>query len=206
MVSKIESRRSWEYSWYAKIINSAGTSIIENAASNRNFYDLWHINIGFNRFEIDTRNEFRLNYKLMPVSFILTAYSAINYKFEPKTTLKTGEFVFLSCNTDFFGLALGNVIIMKEININEFETFSHELIHAYQYYDYNIFNSYFIKPLNKLNFKSVTFKNLSKYLYYDFQGAVLRPLYLLENQNRNCFYDNFFENEAGFYSNTINCN
>jgi len=62
------------------------------------------------------------------------------------------------------------------------------------------------KPLQNLKVNSNIFDRVSNHLYYDLQGLVLRPLYLLENLNRDCYYDNFFENEAGYYSNTIFCN
>jgi hypothetical protein len=90
--------------------------------------------------------------------------------------------------------------------INNYDTFSHEFIHIYQYYDFNVFNTYLTTTLKKFRFNSKTFDKLSNYLYYDLQASVLEPLYFLQNQNIDCYYDNFFENEAGYYSNTIICN
>jgi len=209
LIGKIESKRAWEYSWYAKFVNSAGTSIVENAASNRNFYDVWHFNIGFNRLELDTRDQLKLKYKLMPVSFLLNAYSAIRWDFEWERTLQTGEFIFSGNALEDFearGFALGNVVVVDKSKIDKYDLYAHEFIHIYQYYDFNVFNTYLNKPKRNFRINSKTFDTLSNYLHYDFQGVILIPLYLLENQNNDCYYDNFFENEAGYYSNTIICN
>ncbi len=210
LIGKIEQKQSLEYSWYGKFVNSAGTSIIENASSNRNFWEKWHLNIGFNRLEFYTQNKFKIKYKIMPVSLLLTAYSAIGNKFELERTLQTGEIIF--SNSDISGdgisargVANGNILVLNSNSLNEFDLYSHEIIHIYQYYDYNFVNTYLNKPFDNWKSKSNTFDKMNDLLYFDMQGAVLRPLYLLENGNRNCYYDNFFENEAGFYSNTINC-
>ncbi|MDG3582124.1 hypothetical protein [Galbibacter pacificus] len=62
------------YAWSSKLVNAAETSITENAASNINFWERWHLNIGFARFEYnlhpkkDKRNFY---FKVMP--FALTS-------------------------------------------------------------------------------------------------------------------------------------
>lgn len=211
LIGKIEQKQSLEYSWYGKLVNSAGTSIVENASSNRNFWEKWHLNIGFNRLEFYTNNKFKIKYKIMPVSLVLTVYSAIGNKFELERTIQTGEIIF--SNSDISGnrisargVANGNILVLNNNSLNELDLYSHEIIHIYQYYDYNFVNTYLNKPFDNWKSKSDTFDKMNDLFYFDMQGAVLRPLYLLENGNRNCYYDNFFENEAGFYSNTINCN
>lgn len=210
LVGKIEQKQSLEYSWYGKLVNSAGASIIENASSNRNFWEKWHLNIGFSRLEFYTKDKFKVQYKIMPVSLYLTAYSAVGNKFELKRTLQTGEIIFSSGDINgneisSRGVAYGNILAINSNSLNDYDIYSHEIIHIYQYYDYNFVNTYLNKPFENWKSKSDTFSKISDLFYFDMQGAVLRPLYLLENRNRNCYYDNFFENEAGFYSNTIYC-
>jgi hypothetical protein len=210
LIGKIEREQSLEYSWYGKFVNSAGTSIIENASSNRNFWEQWHLNIGFNRLEFYTKDKFNVKYKIMPVSLYLTATTAIGNKFELERTLQTGEIIFSGSNIsanniDARGVARGNILLFDQRSLNQYDLYSHEIIHIYQYYDYNFVNTYLNKPYESWRNKSKTFSKITDLFYLDAQGAVLRPLYLLENGNRNCYYDNFFENEAGFYSNTINC-
>lgn len=205
LIGKIEQKQSLEYSWYGKFVNSAGTSIIENASSNRNFWEKWHLNLGFNRLEFYTKDKLKVKYKIMPVSLFLTVYTGIGNKFELERTLQTGEIIFSGSINSARGIANGNILLLDNRQLNNFDLYSHEIIHIYQYYDYNFVNTYFNKPIDNWRSKSDTFRSINDLFYFDIQGAVLRPLYLLENRNRNCYYDNFFENEAGFYSNTINC-
>ncbi len=210
LIGNISSKKSWEYSWYGKLLNSAGTSIVENASSNRNFWEQWHLNIGFNRIEFHTKGKFRIKYKIMPVSLYLTVSTAIGNKFEFERTLQTGEIIFSGSNLsgngiDARGIARGNILLIDQRSLNQYDLISHEIIHIYQYYDYNFVNTYFNKPIDRWNNNSKTFKFLNDIFYWDLQGPILRGLYLYENLNRNCYYDNFFENEAGFYSNTIRC-
>ncbi len=203
LIGKIESEKKWEYGWYGKLINSAGTSIVENASSNRDFWERWHINFGFNRLEFYTKEKFKMKYRIMPISLALTIYSSIGNKFEFKRTLQTGEIIFSSNNTEFRGYTLGNIIVINNSEINFANIYSHEIIHVYQYYDFNFINTYLSKPMNKWNMKSKKFKSLNNIFYFDLQMPLYKGLYLLENINKNSHYDNFFENEAGFYSNTI---
>ncbi|QXP80865.1 hypothetical protein H0I32_16860 [Winogradskyella sp. HaHa_3_26] len=208
LIVKIGQKQALEYSWYGKLVNSAGTSVIENASSNRNFWEQWHLNIGFNRLEFYTKNKFKVKYKIMPVSLFLTVAVASNTKFEFSKTLKTGEFIFSTSDPKYDSGAstYGNVIAFTNDRINDYTLYSHEIIHIYQYYDYNFVNTYLNKPFDNWKTKSNTFNKINNIFYFDLQGAILRPLYLIENINRNCYYDNFFENEAGFYARKRPCN
>lgn len=207
LIGKIEKKQALEYSWYGKLINCAGTSIIENASSNTNFWEKWHLNIGFNRLEFYTKDKFKVKYKIMPVSLVLTTAVAFNTKFEFRKTIQTGEFIFSTNDSSYEegAMTFGNVIALTRKQLNNYSLYSHEIIHIYQYYDYNFVNTYWNKPIGNWKSKSNTFNKISDIFHFDMQVAVLRPLYELENGNRNCYYDNFFENEAGFYSNTITC-
>jgi len=206
LIGEITNKKAWKYGWYAKIVNSAGTSIVENASSNRNFWEKWHLNIGFNRIEFYTKDKFKFKYKIMPVSLALTFHTAINNKFELKRSLQTGEFIFSSNKTEYKGYTIGNVITINEKSIDSYDIYSHEIIHIYQYYDFNFINTYLNKTINRWEQKSNTFKAFNSIFYFDVQGPIPRGLYLLENLNRNCYYDNFFENEANFFSSKVNCN
>ena len=76
MVSQIHIKEKIEYNWLAKILNSLGTSMIENASSNRKLLNNY-INIGFNRLEFYTKENFKIKYKIMPVAFVTTFISAM---------------------------------------------------------------------------------------------------------------------------------
>jgi hypothetical protein len=206
LIGKIEKEQKWEYGWYGKLVNSAGTSIIENAASNRNFWEKWHLNVGFNRIEFYTKNGLKVKYKIMPVSFILTSTALISpeAKFEFKRAIQTGEFIFSNDNPKYPSGAttFGNLFIVSKERLNDHKLFAHEIIHIYQYYDFNFVNTYFNKPRNLWVENSKAFKRVDQILYLDMQYPVLGGLYTIENQNIDSKTDNFFEYEAGYYSRT----
>lgn len=206
-ILKIPENNKLEYAWGAKIINSMGSSIIENASLNKNFWDRWHINIGFNRFEINTENRINIKYRIMPISLILTGIYAYGNKFELDKSLKTGELIFsVSGNFEHAGATWGKIILIDESKLSDSNIISHEIIHSFQYEDFNFVNTFLNKPLSGFSKKSIFGKKLNEIFYFDLQAPIFGGLYLLENSNQNCYYDNFFENEAGFFSKTIMCN
>jgi hypothetical protein len=205
LVGKIEKEHEWQYGWYAKVVNSAGTSIVENAASNRDFWEQWNINFGFNRFEFHINNGFKFKYKILPLSFLLTSAAFITpeAKFEFKRTIQTGEFIFSNNNPKYQSAAtFGNLFVIKEERLNDHKLIAHEIIHIYQYYDYNFVNTFFNKQKDAWIENSNLYKKLDKLLYFDWQAPVYGGLYLLENRKGAFTNSNFFEYEAGFYSRT----
>jgi hypothetical protein len=208
LIGKIAEKQSLEYSWYASLTNSIGNSFIENATLNKNFYEQINFNIGFNRFEIYPTNNFHLKYKVMPISLILSAYVATKSKFESKISLETGQLVFSSTKfktlvTDYRAFTIGNVIVYDSRLIGDTSTFSHEMIHVLQYYDYNFVNSLSKKTIDNLFINSKFYKQASKFVYSDFQAPVLYLLYQSQYKSGSQYYENFYEREAGIYSNTI---
>lgn len=202
-ILKIPRNNKFEYAWGAKFINSIGSSVIENASLNRDFWEVWHINIGFNRIEFYTENKFSVKYKIMTVSLILTGIYAYGNKFELNKSLRTGEIIF-STSKDFehAGATWGKLILLNELRLNNFDIIAHEIIHSYQYEDFNFVNTFINKPKLKLLNQSEFGKKLNHYFYFDIQAPIFGGLYLLENNGSN-YYDNFFEYEAGFFSNTL---
>ncbi len=191
--------------WLSKIVNSAGISMIENAAKNINFYDKWHIHIGFNRFEIETKEKLKFNYKVMPVALGGTIASLGQGKFNLKYTLQTGTPIFITKKRENTITLVNSIVIEKHREIPR--SLAHEFLHALQYDDYMAINVFFDKKRTKWTSNSKLIKNYSKWVYTDIPGAVtLRSLYLLENITQKCYYDNYFEGEANFYSNKRHCN
>jgi len=208
LIKQISIKEDFSYSWYAKVVNSAGLSIIENASSNRNFWEVWHMNIGFNRIELHTKESLEVKYRIMPVSFAYTVAGFAQTDFEFKRSLQTGEFIFSTNDSRYReGAAVfANVAVFTKNSFDDYYLYSHELIHIYQYYDYNFVNSYFIDPSRQIASESKLFSKMKRIFYLDLQGAVLRPLYLVENINQDCYFDNFYENEAEYFTNRrVNC-
>lgn len=210
LVGEIAIQEELAYNWPAKIVNSAGVSIIENASSNRDFWEQWNLNIGFNRIEFHTKDKFRVKYKVMPLSLGVVVGTAIGSRFDIERSLRTGEFIFTA--NDFRlpnarAIAIGNVIRVRNSQLNEFELLSHELIHVLQYYDFNIVNSYTNPWRRNLKESSGVYRFLDSFVYWDLNGVAFAGIYGIEEIGRDCRFDNFLEREAEFYSSpTINCN
>lgn len=212
LLRETQRQEDWKYIWGAKILNAAGTSIKENAAMNRDFWEYWHINIGFNRIEFETKNKFKLHYKLMPIAFVYTVRAFTKVNFDINYSLKTGEFIFYSRSQFINTVAVtlpGVIIYDKNIYenistkaVDRYKILTHEIIHIYQSNDYSIFNTYYQKSINRFAEKNKTINFLNNNVYIDLHYIPLRASYLLENKNTN-YYDNFFEHEAGYFSNTL---
>lgn len=203
---EIGRKNNYSYSWLAKINNSLGTSFVENAALNRPIFSNINLNLfGFNRIEFSIENHLKVRYKLMPVSFLMSTYAFATNKFEISKTISTGELVFSSnkvISTNYKAYTIGTTIVLNSNFVDNKKTFSHELIHVYQYYDYAFVNSFLNKPITRIKSKSNFLSNYD-FLYFDLQAPLLFSLYSIE-KSKNKYYDNFFEKEAGFYSNTLN--
>jgi len=206
IVFEIPKTKKLEYNWAAKFVNAAGVSIIENASSNKDFWEVWHFNIGFNRFEFHINNKFKFKYKVRPISLALTLTTAINKKPEWELMLRSGEVIFST--SKITGLAstaeaytLNQVVVFEDNSAFSFEQIlAHEFIHVYQNNDYNFINPYFKNPIENLNATSPLFKSLDNIFYWDIHYPIQEGLYLFENLRNKNNRDNFFEIEARFYS------
>lgn len=214
LLRETQRQEDWKYIWGAKILNAAGTSIKENAAMNRDFWEYWHINIGFNRIEFETKNKFQVHYKLMPIAFVYTVGAFTKVNFDINSSLKTGEFIFYSRsqfkNTNTTAVTLPGIIVYDK-NVYEnisttdayrYKIITHEIIHIYQSNDYSVLNTYYQKPLNRFAKKNKTINFMNNHINLDLHYIPLRASYLIENNNTN-YYDNFFEHEAGYFSSTL---
>lgn len=101
ILREAQQQNKLEYIWTAKLANSIGISIKENAALNKDFWEKWHLNIGFNRLEFNFKDSFSVNYKLLPVAFIYTADAFVRHKFELAKSIHAGEFVFSHQNNNY---------------------------------------------------------------------------------------------------------
>jgi len=203
LVGKLGKTRNYNYVWPSKLINSAGISIIENASANRNFWERWHINFGFNRFEFYTKNKFKMTYRIMPFALSNTIYGFTQGKLDINTSLKVGSFVFVANKiksnsvANSSGQAIGNsILVLKNSIFSKKTIISHELIHTYQYESFSSLNSFLNKPTNKLKLDYKWIKIYHKIFYTDFNFLTMRGLYDLSNN----YNTSFFENEARYYT------
>ncbi|WP_445750042.1 hypothetical protein [Polaribacter sp.] len=196
---------SYRYFWPSKIVNSFGNSILENAAANRDFWEQYHFNIGFNRLEFDLKNKGKFTYKIMPFALYATVNGFINGNLDVNKSLCVGTFIFKSNKEiqggNFFNAgsaeaySLTNQILYDE-NFFSISTLGHEIIHTYQYEQAVNFNSFFIKPKNYFSGKHTFLKAYNKLFYTDFNVAIFYTVYRLNNN----YNTNIFEREARFYS------
>ncbi|MCH7525326.1 MAG: hypothetical protein IIC74_10080 [Bacteroidetes bacterium] len=96
LVGKFSKSGNYGYVWPSKLVNAAGISIIENAAANRNLWEQWHINLGFNRFEFYTQDKFKVSYRIMPFALYKTIDGFTQGKLDVSESVKIGSFVFVS--------------------------------------------------------------------------------------------------------------
>lgn len=209
LMREAQRKHKWEYVWGAKLVNATGTSIKENAAFNKDFWEKWHINIGFNRIELNTKDKFSVHYKLMPVAFVYTADAFFRFDFDFKQSFRTGEFVFsfVGDRNSIHGFATAgymalNSNYLKKLSTQDevFRLSTHEIIHLYQSNDFSIFNAFMYKPMKHWSEQQKTVKWINTYLYPEYHYLILRPAYLIETASAKSYYDNFFEHEAGYYS------
>ncbi|MCF6296333.1 MAG: hypothetical protein L3J25_11680 [Flavobacteriaceae bacterium] len=197
LVGKFAKTNNYGYVWPSKIINSAGISIIENAAANRNLWEQWHINFGFNRLEFYTKDKFKMSYRIMPFALENIINGFTKGELDINKSLKIGSFVFVTNNIISLrgsrGRALSNsILLLKDARSI---LISHEIIHVYQYESFSGLNPYLNKPIAKLN-KNKWFKVYHKIFYTDFNSLTFQGLYRINKD----YKTNFFEKEAKFYA------
>lgn len=198
----------WKLYWASKFVNAAGNSIKENAANNRDFWEQWNLTVGFNRIEFHTKDEFKVQYKVMPISAVYTIDAFTRFRFDAKSSLNYGQFIFRRNDPSIrsYGSATAGYIVYNDAfsstRTTPNQTFGHEIIHMYQGDDFFFVNSFYHKPLKNIFENKETLKKIDSYIYYDFHLIPLRATYLLESKKSN-YYDNYLEHEAGYYSNTL---
>nr|WP_315032515.1 hypothetical protein [uncultured Chryseobacterium sp.] len=210
LVRLSEKDNEWKLMWAAKLVNAAGTSIKENAALNQNFWEYWHLNFGFSRIEFITKEKFEVRYKLMPVAFVYTIGVALQSKskFELKRTLQNGQIIFSNSSHLFeeyntLAATYPGVIVYKSSEHDNAQLIPHEVMHVFQANDFSTTESFLQKPLANINSKNKTLNTINKFIHYDFRYVPFIILNNLEFKNSKYYYQNFFEREAGYYSNTF---
>lgn len=200
---EIAKQQSFAWSWPSKIVNAAGTSIVENAASNRNFYDVWHINFGFNHLEIDTREKIKFRYKVRPISLGIMLGTAINSKFEIGRTFASGHVIFSARASNMpraRAIVIGDVIRIRSNLVFDYDIYSHEIIHIFQKNDL-IFANSFLNPYKEEWGANSTFGKVTKYFDIEYEYATNGLLFGYEEIiSKETTFDNFLESEAEYYS------
>jgi len=175
MISNLSSTENYGYAWPSKILNSAGNSIVRNAASNRNFWERWHMNIGFNHLEYDIKRDKKFRYRVLPMALVGTIDGFIYGSMDIKRSIKLGQFIFKSKqnNPDYIGQTFVNSIKFVPNDIYTIPSvLTHEIIHIYQYEGTFGFNSFLDKPLLRFDEKSKWFNTYNSIFLSDFNYII----------------------------------
>jgi len=192
------------YAYLSRAVFSAGNSIIENAAANRNFYEVFHYDIGFVRIQYNTRTG-KLLPRVMVSSLGSTVFLAANGRFDFKTTVRSGSMTFrtpeISYSPNFRASTPGNGFLFVDslqTGAEFYKIYAHEMIHSFQFQEYSPI-TYFFKPWDtKWKERSPTYNKLSKYFFADVNYEfMLGNYFLIQKGHKKADYcHNFLENEA----------
>jgi hypothetical protein len=188
------------YAWPAKFLHHAGTSIIENAALNEPFLQNWNLNLGPVRVDFSLNGAKPFRARLLPYSIYSVIAGGRVGRFDVSTTL-------LTCNIAYknkywlpegnLGLSYGRGFAYVA-NEGKYHTISHELVHQFQFNEYQVFNTY-LKPLANKVPRTKVKSIFTKYIYFD--ANYLAPFYMLEGRHKQqSYYRNFYEFEAQRFS------
>jgi hypothetical protein len=207
LVRQFYKTDNYAYLWPSKLLNSAGNSITYNAASNRNFWERWHMDFGFNYLEYDFKRKRRLRYRILPFALTGNIYGFATSKFDFKRTLYTGHFIFRSTEIATVGernpqgTTLVNTIqYERDIDIDLEGVLAHELIHVYQYTGTFFINSYLQGSVKNLEKNSDFYKKYSKIFYTDLSTPLNQLLYQIQPLFGVEYHDILQEKEADYYS------
>ncbi len=210
LIRQFDQKRNYNYIWPSRLLNSAGNSIMENAAGNLNFWEKWHINLGFNRIELLTKNGFKVNYRFMPLSFVrFISVWTKEGALDVSTSLRSGLFIFkrngffnirgVNEDIEAIGVARGNYIVISNLAVDKFNILAHEIIHVYQNEGFVVFNPYLDKTINNIWPDRSLDKGIWNILYLDLNTFYFPASYSVDARIRNNYNKRFFEQEAFYY-------
>lgn len=204
----VSQKQNLGYCWLSRIVFSAGNSIVENAAANRNFWSQWHYDVGFVRIEFKTES-FTLMPRFMPSTFAGIVFMASNGDFDYKSSFRSGTLTFRTSNFWFapnlIASTLSNgFLIDSKIKRGKpfYDTYAHEMVHAFQFQEFSGCN-YFFNPIsNQWKLKSPVLKKISKWVYVDINYELMVANYFLVHKGYKdkLYCRNFLEKEAEFLS------
>jgi hypothetical protein len=195
----IDSKNNAAYGLPARLIHSAGNSIIQNAAVNEPFLKNWNIEYGFLHFDFAIHSPKSFKARILPGTLGSTIMAFPHGKLDLSTTLLTGVVCFKSTGliNDVLGthdgVNYGRAFVYYSNSPRYLHIIAHEIIHEYQVREYLVFNSYFKKTAAKWedNFLKKAF---TKYIYPDVPYFGL--FYSLEQTERGHIFRNYYEFEA----------
>lgn len=195
----IDKNNQLAYVLPARLLSSAGNSLIQNAANNGPFLQNWHFEYTFIRFDLQLNGRPEFRFRLLPSAILSTAIVASKGQFDVSASLFTGAVVFKSgrlinsIHGAHDGISYGRAFVYTDDSL-KYHLISHELVHEFQLRDFMFCNSYLRPVYQKL--KPTSFKKfLEKYVYPDIPYFGL--FYMIEGVHPDKeHFRNYFEFEA----------
>jgi len=208
MTYYIGAKNNLSYAWAARITNSIGNSISQNAISNRNFWEHWHFNLWFFRLEYDVPKQ-KFMTRLFPSSLIGAIYIGSQARLDLGNTLKSGMIIFkrdgnLSVGgSNALATALASSIgYNSNVQKSDFhKLMAHETIHILQYDNMVWANAMLNKVDARIKRRSKMYRNASRYIYFDLNGAVIYGVYY--SQISKAWICRYLEREAEHFAKHI---
>ncbi|MBA3681093.1 MAG: hypothetical protein H0W73_07985 [Bacteroidetes bacterium] len=207
--SLIALKQNLAYGWVSRAVFSAGNSIVENAAANRDFWSQWHYDVGFIRLEYKAK-ENSLIPRFMPSTFGGMLFMTLNStSFDYRASLRSGTFTFYTDKIRYeprlVGSTASNGFLFTDTLTSGkifYDTYAHEMVHAFQFHEFSGVNHFFDPLYNTISNKHPKFKKISKWVYIDASYEAMLINYFIVNQGPKgkLYCRNYLENEAEFLS------
>ena len=181
---------------------------MQNASLNKPFLEYWNIDYGLVRVDFAIHNKKHFRVRLLPTGVYATIAASQLGKFDLANTLLTGQIVFSDNRVLRFrdgnrslGGSFGRALAFTnntQVYPNPYRILAHEIVHQFQYNDYQIFTTW-IEPLAQ-KIKSKTIKIIfTKYVYPDIPFSIISYNLAGRYDNLN-YFRNFYEFEAERFS------
>lgn len=200
----IAKKQNMGYGWASRAIFSAGNSIVENAAANREFWSVWHYDLSFVRVEFNAK-EMTVSPRIMPSMLLSTAFMAANGKLDVKSSLRSGTATFytkrISYSPNFVASTPSNgFLFVDSLRTGQifYDTYAHEMIHTFQFAEFSGCNYFFKRRVERWENKYAWFKKIHKYVYGDINYVIMgfNYFFIQKGHKRIDYCRNFLENEA----------
>lgn len=177
----------WLYTWSSRLTHQLGYSIIQNAIDKNPIFSRYYYRFGFVEIEVSKKPKVRIQ----PLNLATFTFFSFQHTLDLKKSLRYALPYFRihqkinSLNgNEVGGMGLGNSIAILENLTQRTDYALHEIIHTYQFLEYNSVS---------IDFRSKVFKS-------DLNAFPLAygAFYLIHYRNN--YYGNFFEFEAEYFA------
>lgn len=201
----ITNENNVSYGWLSRGVFCAGTSIVENVASGRNFWSVWHYDIGFMRLEYDCEVH-KFQPKVMPSALGATLFLAVQGRFDFSTSLRSGTPTFrtrrISYQPGLVGSTVTNAFLVSDTLVKGrvfYDLYAHEMVHSFQFEEFLGVNQFFKPYCKRWETASPTFRKVHRWVYGDMNHELmLFNYFVIQGGSKRNYCNNFLENEAEF--------